>query len=442
MIPLARRRLLGAILLAALAATGTGPVSVGASAATTTPALQSWYGTVTRVVDGDTVEVDVSGDGKGPVTVRNAAIQSTELNRATNSPECHSTEAYARMQQLLPVGAKVRLQAYDANSTSGTDASGQPRPIRYLDRYDSATGTYSLDVQRVLLREGHALWKPEPVETARQETYHRPMAKAMAERRGLFDEDHCGVGPSAGARLRMWINYEADGDDLANLSGEYIRIQNSGSSDVPIAGWKLRDPSQTFTRQGSSTPHTYFTFPAGSVLRAGSFVTVYPTSGSQDVAGGRFYLAVTRLPFFANITDPSLGYPGKAIYLLDPQLDFRAWADYPCLFDCSVPTVHISAVSATGAQESVSLKVDAGVTSTIDLSGVVVTNDGWVRELRPGTSLAPGETLTVLVQGDAADTRLVQHWRHTGWMFEDGGDTIVLRTEWSVVLDTYSYGSG
>jgi lamin tail-like protein len=262
------------------------------------------------------------------------------------------------------------------------------------------------------------------------------------EHRGIFDTDHCGAGPSSTAQLRMWVNYEADGPDTQNLAGEYVRIQNTGSSDVSIAGWKLRDAGHHLTQRVVRPGHTYFTFPSGSVVRAGSFITVFAVDGTQDPAHGRFFLDISTLPAFPNVTDPTLGYPGMALFLLDPDLDFRAWADYPCLIHCVRPPVHIHWVKGQGTPEVVSLRVDDGVTSAVDLSGVVVTNDGWVREIDPGTYLLPGETLRLLVQGDGVDTRLKQYWHKDYWIFEDSGDTIVLRTATGLVLDTFSYGSG
>lgn len=411
------------------------PVGTPAQAAT-----RHWYGKVTRVVDGDTVMVDIDGDGRGAVPIRNAALQTTELNRSSHHPECHSVTAYFRMRQLLPVGARVRLSAYRYASTSGLDAYGQTRYVRYIDARDARTGQYTVDVQRVLIREGHGVWKPEPVESAREAYYHLVMQVAMREHRNIWNDHTCGIGPEQGARLRMWINYEADGVDSHNLNGEYVRIMNAGPTRVSLAGWKLRNPSQIVGRTYYGRPLYYYTFPSGTALLPGHWLNVYPTRG---ISGGyRYHLNEPLLPYFPNVSNPRRGYPGKSMFLLDPRLDFRATATYPCLVACYGPRVHIANVSPRGAVEYVDLRVNSGVTTPQDVTGVVVGNDGWVKELRPGTRLLPGRTFRVYCQGRGTDSATRAFWHHRGSMLEDGGDTVILRTATATVLSTYRYGTG
>lgn len=425
------------LLVVSLAAASIGVVAPTGADATT---MLRWYGTVTRVVDGDTVMVDVAGDGLGAVPIRNAALQTTELNRSTKTPECHAQQAYTRMEQLLPVGTRVRLSAYRADSTSGVDAYGATRYVRYIDAYNTTTASYSTDVQSRLIREGHGVWKPEPVETSRQAWYHHVMQLAMHEGHNIWDDHTCGDGPAAGAQLRMWINYEADGIDTLNLTGEHVKIMNTGTTDISLAGWKLRDTTQKVARTATGAPLAFFTFPTGTVVAPGGTLTLYPTAGVSD--GKSFYLNEPTLPFFPNVANPALGYPGKSMFLLDPALDFRATADYPCLVYCAKPAAHISTVSPLGSPEYVDLQVDAGVTAPIDLTGAVVSNDGWVKEIEPGTKLVPGKTLRIYCEGAGTDSQLTQYWLHVGNMLEDAGDTVVLRTATATVLSSYSYGTG
>jgi hypothetical protein len=156
-----------------------------------------------------------------------------------------------------------------------------------------------------------------------------------------------------------------------------------------------------------------------------------------------YYLNKTQGAAFVNVSDPTQANPGKELYLLDPQLDFRGWSVYPCLYKCPAPTAHISTVHYTTSDEWVDVTLNAGITSPVDLSGVEVTNDGWTREIDPGTVLNPGETLRIYCERVGTDTRLAQYWHHTGGtMLEDVGDTVVLRTDRSVVWSTYSWGTG
>ena len=66
-----------------------------------------------------------------------------------------------------------------------------------------------------------------------------------------------------------YVNYDAPGNDYDNLNGEYVTIQNSGSENVDLSGWRLVDAAS----------HT-FTFPSFT-LAPGSTVTVYTGSGTN-----------------------------------------------------------------------------------------------------------------------------------------------------------------
>ncbi|WP_256546868.1 lamin tail domain-containing protein [Halobellus inordinatus] len=66
------------------------------------------------------------------------------------------------------------------------------------------------------------------------------------------------------------INADADGDDAENLNGEYVTIENMGSSSLDLTGWELADAAD----------HTY-TIPEGTVLDAGAQITVHTGSGTN-----------------------------------------------------------------------------------------------------------------------------------------------------------------
>lgn len=433
-----RLRLLRSISIVLLLA---GPLLTGVAARAATagpPPTWYWYGIVTSVSDGDTLYVDVAGDGMASMPVRNAGIQATEMHGETGSPECHASAATALMTRLAPPGTRVRLAAWYPNSTSGTDPAGTTRLLRYVDAYNPATRSYDIDIQLALINAGLVMWEPT-TEMARVATYHLSTQRAMAARRGLFDTNACGQGPLQGTPMPMWVHYDADGDD-AVLNKEWIALRNRAPYDVPLAGWRLRDSSHSFYR---ST--TYFTFPPGAVIHSGQTITIYPGPGTHDVARGSYYLGHPTGMVFPNVTDPRSGYPGKTIYLLDPDLDFRGWADYPCLVNCVAPPVHIARVQHRGPEEYVDLTLNASATAAVDLTaytGLELTNDGWTKQLMPGTVLAPGETLRVWCQRSGRDTRLQQYWGHSGYMLEDTGDTVVLRTAQSVILSTNSNGTG
>jgi hypothetical protein len=364
------------------------------------------------------------------VPIRNAGIQ------ATSNTECHGIAARTSLRHFLPKGTKVRLSATHKNSTANHDAKGRTRYWRYVDKWVPSTHSW-VDVQALLLRHGDVMWLAHPEDPTRIPAYHRYMQEGMATHSGLWDTNHCGIGPSDDANLRLWFNYEADGIDSTNYNGEWMRIQNRGSSDVSIAGWTLRNATRTYNGSGS------LRFPSGSVVPAGSYVTVFFGSGTTNPAAGRFYVGIQGTTYLPNVTNPKLGYPGRTMYLVDPQLDFRFVADYPCLVHCATPPpVEIATVQMKTSDEYVDIRVKAGYSSA-DLSGVVVANDGWTKEITPGTVLNSGETLRVWCDKAGTNSRLSQYWgARSGTMLEDSGDTVVIRTAQSQVIDTYKWGNG
>jgi endonuclease YncB( thermonuclease family) len=404
-------------------------------------AMHHWYGKVTKVQDGDTIYVDVKGDGTHrSVPIRNAGIQATEI---VPKVECHAKGARQYFRSILKKGTKVRLSALHKNSTAGLDGAGRLRYWRYVDKWVPSTHRW-VDVQAMLLRHGDVMWLAHKAEGARIGAYHRYMQEGMAKRTRLWDNNHCGNGPAQSANLRMWLNYDANGRDANVKNGEWMRVQNNGATDVSIAGWKLRNASKVFNHGGN-----YYTIPKGTVVWAGRTITFFLGSGTNNPGAGRIYLGMNSQ--LGNVQDPRKGYPGKTIYLLDPQYDFRFVADYPCMVGCAPdPPVHISHVqSTTSNDEYVDLQVTPG-SSPADLSGVVVENDGWTKEIAPGTVLNSGETLRVWCDKAGTDQKtggsggvLNQYWgARSGTMLSDAGDTINLRTATSHVLDVYKWGTG
>ena len=399
------------------------------------PTTRYQYGTVTAISDGDTIYVDIAGDGRAVgVPIRNADLQATEMHGAGGRPECGAQAARNLMARLTPVGSKVRLASW-YNTTSGTDPKGATRLLRYVDAYNPSTRKYDIDVQRRVLDAGLGVWGTS-TENARVTGYHAATARAMTRRVGLFNPTLCGTGPAAS--VVSWIHYDADNEATMENS-EYIRLQNTSSRDLPIAGWHLRDATHTMYKGG-----TYYRFPAGSVIRAKGVVTVFPGRGTDDPAHGRFFLQYTRKPVYPNVTNSAAGYPGHTTYLQDPRYNIRSWADYPCLSGCRAPAVRIGAVQYRGPDEYVDVRTDPGVTTAVNLSGVEVTNDGWSKEIKPGTVLRPGQTLRVYGIRHGIDAGLAMYWnrRFAGGMFEDTGDTVQLRTAGSEVFSTFRWGRG
>jgi endonuclease YncB( thermonuclease family) len=300
---------LSAAVLAATTVVGTAPSS--ASAARPVSVL----GVVVHVADGDTLDVDVLGDGTAtPLRVRMTGINAMELTRYANDPrkwsgECHGVAAARRLYALVQ-GRTVRLTAQDAGSRSGA---------RYRRTVWVSSGGVWHDVSQMLLREGHGLFLPNGVEYATNRAAAAAARAAAARGRGLWDPDACGVGPAQAADLRVRVSWDPPGDDSRNPNGEYVEISNRSSFAVDLSGWWVRDSA------ARGDKHHGFVFPRGTRVPAGGSIFVHPGGGTNTAAHLYWGLGV---PIFENGTGAPL-YMGDGGYLFDPQGDLRAWQQYP-----------------------------------------------------------------------------------------------------------------
>ncbi|MEU8660240.1 lamin tail domain-containing protein [Actinoplanes philippinensis] len=309
--------------LAALAAATTltaAGLATPARAATTTacrpeagsPRCQVWTGKVDWAPDGDTIRVDLAGDGtKDLVSVRILGIQAMEMKTYSHYPErrkgdCHAIAANTRLEELLAAGGNyVRLTSLKASSRS------EGRPLRSVAV--KIDGQWR-DVGEQMVREGYTLWQAWPGEWAMDEAYHRAAQEAAAAGREIYDTDSCKPGPAQNSGLTLTVNADADGLDEKNLNGEWFRIHNPSAAGVPIAGWWVRDSGLR-----------RYTFPAGTVVPAGGDVYVHIGKGKNTAT--HKYWGLTK-PIFTNV-DPANHAVGDGGYLFDVHGDLRAWMIYP-----------------------------------------------------------------------------------------------------------------
>jgi micrococcal nuclease len=287
--------LAGAAALPAPASASTGPCVPGG------PSCHFSRGTVTFIADGDTIDVRVGGRVR---PIRITGINAMELTRYSKYPsrrrgDCHGVEATARLERLLRRGhLRVRLAAESSASRSGHRLRRQVS-VRIAGRW--------VDVGRTLVAEGHALWLPNDVESAWSDEYRRLSERARDAGLRLWDPQGCGVGPSPAAGLTMQLNYDADGNDGANVNGEWARISNPSGAPVSLQGWRFRD---------SALRH--YTFPGSATIPAGSSVLLRMGRGADG--GGEFHWGLGTPPFENR---------GDGAYLFDPRGNVRASVIYP-----------------------------------------------------------------------------------------------------------------
>ncbi|GAA3340628.1 hypothetical protein GCM10020358_28940 [Amorphoplanes nipponensis] len=318
------RRLLSVLGASALAgALAIGPA--GPAAAATAPCLGAaagprclvWTGKVVRVNDGDTLSVDIAGDGTStPRSIRLINAQAMEQTVYSSvvqrrRGECHSLAATARLEQLVKAGGGVvRLTAQQASSSS------RARPLRSVAvRINGSWRDVGLD----LMRHGLTLWQPFGAEWAWNAQYRVATAQAARDGLNLFDTDACGAGPAAATPVTLTVNYDAPGADEQNLNGEWVRVDNPSDAALPVAGWWVRDSALR-----------RYTFPAGTVVPPRGAVYVHAGSGTPTAT--HLYWGQPG-PVFDNPSFDQQAH-GDGAYLFDPQGDLRAWMLYPCVLSC------------------------------------------------------------------------------------------------------------
>jgi micrococcal nuclease len=304
------------LLAAPAGAEWVGPCLPG----TATPSCHFWRGKVKFVDDGDTIDVRLptSTGRRKVVRVRITGIQAMEQYVYTSHPskrrgECHALPATARVEKLTRrAHGVVRLAAQRPASATGSR----------LRRWVAVKlhGSWH-DIGRVLVKEGHALWLPNRIEYAWNDSYGTLAQSAAAQGLNLWDPDACGVGPSEASPLRLTVNFDANGNDFLNVNGEWVTIENSDLvNSVSLAGWWVRDSALR-----------RYTFPSWAVVPPGGHIRVRAGIGSDTDA--TFYWGLDN-PAFENPRFDGRGM-GDGAYLFDPQGDLRAWEMYPCRVFCT-----------------------------------------------------------------------------------------------------------
>jgi endonuclease YncB( thermonuclease family) len=424
------RRLTLLFLTALLAATAVPPSAEAAKRGQcllrkSGPQCYLWTGKVTFIADGDTVYVDVDGDGsRRRVPIRITGLQAMEQTTYTSRAsgrrgECHAVEATARLDQLLKAGKyKVRLYAQDPASRSGKRLR-RSVAVRVNRRWT--------DVARVLITEGHGLWLPNHREFAWNRDYSILQLRAQRAQLNLWDADYCGFGPAEGAQIRLLVNWDADGDDNLDPNGEWVRITNPDPvNPLPLGGWWLRDSALR-----------RIVLPEYATVPPGGHITIYDGIGDDNES--EFYWGLEQ-PAFENVTRDERGM-GDGAYLFDPQGDLRASQIYPCREGCADPASGSLAIGAKyRGRESVQITNNGAL--PIDLEPYRLVSKPYSYAFAPNSVVQPGETMRVrLYEGDDEDQPLTRYWATNGPILNNGGDVVQLRRFDDVLLTCTAWGS-
>jgi endonuclease YncB( thermonuclease family) len=405
----------------------------------TGPTCSYWYGTLAGVNDGDGVDVDLEGDGTStPVSIRLNGIQAMELTRYSDvgdrEGQCHAVEAADRLEEVVGIGTRVRLAAQHTSSASGS------RPRRTLF-YRDANGVWR-DVARTMLYEGRVLWLPATDEPAHNAEYGYWAQRSASRKVRLWDTDYCGSGPSQANPIKLWVTWDANGNDGTNLNGEWVRIKNRGSSSISLAGWSVRDSAYRgmTASDTTSTLGRGYVFPSGASIPAGGAITVFIGSGTSTST--RFYWNQTA-SVFENVTAST--NLGDGAYLFDPDGDLRASMMYPCRTGCSDPLQGKLTLSAmydprgtdTADNEYVYLRNNH--TARIHLESYQIWNWPNGYTFGAGSYLDPGEAMRLYL-GKGTSTRTKRYWGLSSPYLTNSGDNVALRTLTNVVVACKTWG--
>jgi endonuclease YncB( thermonuclease family) len=388
------------------------------------PMCFMWTGKATFVADGDTLYVDIDGDGTRrsfPVRITgiNAMEQTTYTSRASQRRgECHAVEATARLDELLK-GSKyrVRLLAQD------------PAHLSY-HRLRRAVSVRSngrwIDVGRALVSEGHALWAGNWEETAWNRDYSILQGRAQRAGVNLWNPGYCGFGPNEGHPIQLLANWDADGNDALDPNGEWVRIKNLDPvNPLPLGGWWLRDAGQRRLK-----------FPSYATVPPGGYVTAYV--GIGDDTEDEFYWNL-RKPQFANVTRDARAM-GDGAYLFDPQGDLRASMVYPCRENCADPNAGALQLDVTyRGRESV--RITNTGPAPVDLEPYRIVSPPYNYSFAPNSVVQPGETMRVRIyESEDEDSALTRYWTPGKHILDDGGDIVQLRRYDDVLVGCFAWG--
>ena len=376
------------------------------------PMCHFWTARAVSINDGDTIGVRIDGQHR-VWQIRFIGVQAMELHHYDpkhRSGQCNSVEAADRVQQLVRQSHNRVLLSSQHPGTRFTYRLGRYISVRVNGRWQ--------DLGAIEMAEGHTLWMSDERETAWNNVYNQLGQQAEQKHIGLWDPTHCGAGPDQNAPLKVWVNWDPHGVDQADVNNEWVKIQNLGSSAVPLGRWWMRDSGLR-----------RLTFPRGTVLRPGATITVHDGHGARS--SDEFFWGLG-VPVFQNI--------GDGAYLFDPQGDLRAYMVYPCVVACTDPNQGALKVSAQLRGHQYVL-IENVSSHPVNLYGYELRAPGWPYDFGPNSVLQPGQTMRVDLDGATAqDSALDRHWGTPYPFLHPRGDTIRVQTFNDITIGCAAWG--
>lgn len=401
--------------------------------------------TVTRVADGDTLNVILS-DGKTEAVVRFLAIQAMEEHDAEDGiPDCNATNATDRLAEILgcddddncPNRPQVILKVWDESQRATSN-----RLLRYIFMDDGKGGEINIGLQ--LVEEGYVLAWPNNEESLYNDELWLAQQTAMSNKTGPLwnrDESQCRDADHDNLNLDIWVNWDAEGDDTQNINDEWVKIQNNGNSSIDLSSWWLRDTGL----------QEFYQFPEGSVLPAGKIITVHVGSGTDS--SYTFYMNES-YSIFDN-KQPDGAYLHDYWDVNGDGSDTSKTGDiigafiYPCTLNCTDPLQGKLTVTANydaDGDDSINPNgewVDIRNTSSesADLLKYRLCSDpegSSIYNFDTNSIIYPGETLRVYI-GKGSESRLEKYWGYSSGILSNNEDRVWLDSYDGIEIDDYSW---
>jgi endonuclease YncB( thermonuclease family) len=218
---------------------------------------------VTRIIDGDTIEVNIGGNIH---KVRYIGIDTPELTDERAEFNALAQEATRYNRQLVE-GKTIRLE----KDVSEADKYG--RLLRYVYIENTL-------VNAELVRKGLAWAKSYPPDTKYQDILAKAEAQAKEEKIGIWKENQL-LSPQQSSVEYGDIqitNIFYDGQVPRVESDEYVEISNLGDQLQDLSGWVLKDISDGY-------PSFIF---SSYVLAPGKSIRVYTNEYHSEWGGFSF----------------------------------------------------------------------------------------------------------------------------------------------------------
>lgn len=274
---------LAVVLAGCGAITAPEPGSPGTATASENPGLppdaEVRLATVSTVIDGDTIRVELATGGTE--TVRLLGVDTPETSGGTSPDEFEGVPNTTAGRACLAEAAdeattalKERLLGKQVRLAIDPTADERDRYGRLL----AHVGLAGENVDYWLVAQGHA--RVYDSEFTFSERFYAAEREAQSEKRGLWRcSDPTTATPAENASLDVTVRHDAPGDDRENPNEEYVVLENRGDETREIGGWRVSD----------AAGHA-FRFPEDAAIPANGSVTVY--SGTGNATATEYYWGV------------------------------------------------------------------------------------------------------------------------------------------------------